>query len=313
MQCDDAKLLLPEYALGVLTEEERASVTEHIEDPLAAGGSSGCPACRRELAQWLETIAYLAEEPEAVQPPAELKEALLARMASTPQRSVGTIATKSSDAAAPWGEDLLTPRPALASSPLSARTAAWSRYLPHIAAALVTVVLGSMLARLGRDTQVASPARPADDQTANQQPGDAEANAWRRQIDQTDRALGLRGARLVSVESTPVAFSPTGPAVRSHLLYDELSEQLHLLITGIKGQTPEQSTWAWAIERKGAIDREGAVVTGTELHAMSAAYSAAVLDLPQDQYGAVELVVTLETDAEPVAPSNSVLGRIELK
>lgn len=65
------------YALGILEDEAVAQVEAHLVD---------CQECQRLLRQARATVALLALAPRQVQPPARLKQRLLARIAQEEQR-----------------------------------------------------------------------------------------------------------------------------------------------------------------------------------------------------------------------------------
>jgi anti-sigma-K factor RskA len=68
-------LLTGAYAVNGLDPDERAEFEEHL---------AGCPECATEVRGLLETTARLAES-EAIEPPARLKLAVMAQIATTPQ------------------------------------------------------------------------------------------------------------------------------------------------------------------------------------------------------------------------------------
>src|SRR5687768_769168 len=71
----EAHTLMGAYALDAVSEAERRVFEEHLE---------GCPDCVQELAELRETTALLAGE-ASVEPPAHLRDRVLAAVADTRQ------------------------------------------------------------------------------------------------------------------------------------------------------------------------------------------------------------------------------------
>ena len=71
----DAHTLIGAYVLDAVSDAERRLFEEHL---------AGCPTCAQETAELLETTAVLAGE-TAAEPPAHLRERVLASVAATPQ------------------------------------------------------------------------------------------------------------------------------------------------------------------------------------------------------------------------------------
>ena len=86
----DMHSLAGEYAVGSLTPDE----TEEYETHLAT-----CPSCREEVAEMRDIAAQLSEA-VATDPPATLRESVLAQIAQTPQRSATTAEPLRHDTAA---------------------------------------------------------------------------------------------------------------------------------------------------------------------------------------------------------------------
>jgi hypothetical protein len=70
--CDETRDLLAEHLLGTLDEVTDARVRGHLR---------GCGGCRREMAALAEGIATFSRAAHEVQPPAELRERVLASVA----------------------------------------------------------------------------------------------------------------------------------------------------------------------------------------------------------------------------------------
>ncbi|TQM78823.1 anti-sigma-K factor RskA [Saccharothrix saharensis] len=79
----DAHTLIGAYVLDAVSDAERRLFEEHL---------AGCPTCAQETAELLETTAVLAGE-TAVEPPAHLRDKVLASVAATPQLPPATTPT----------------------------------------------------------------------------------------------------------------------------------------------------------------------------------------------------------------------------
>ena len=71
MECNEVHPLLGPYTLGSLDEAERASVEEHLH---------GCPSCQADLKEHQRIAEQLPYVPTVVEPPADLKTRLMARI-----------------------------------------------------------------------------------------------------------------------------------------------------------------------------------------------------------------------------------------
>lgn len=72
-RCAEIRLLLPEFALGTLTGEERAGVLEHL---------GGCAECRRELQSLVEVGDELLVLAPMAEPPVGFESRVMERLAS---------------------------------------------------------------------------------------------------------------------------------------------------------------------------------------------------------------------------------------
>ena len=73
MKCEQAEEFLPAHALDALEGEDAAELEEHLE---------GCPACRLALEGHRRVVLHLPETVPQVDPPADLKGRLMARIDS---------------------------------------------------------------------------------------------------------------------------------------------------------------------------------------------------------------------------------------
>lgn len=80
---DDGQLAA--YALDAMAADEHADVAAHLAD---------CPACRRQLDEWTAVTARLAHVAPPVQPPAGMRERVLARATATPRLTVASPARR---------------------------------------------------------------------------------------------------------------------------------------------------------------------------------------------------------------------------
>ncbi len=123
---ESVHLLSGAYAAGALDPAERAEFEEHL---------AGCPDCAAEVRGLLDTTARLASA-EAVTPPARLKAAVLAQIATTPQLPRQATAHPSGpDGASPAADSVVVPM----------RRPGWSpaqRFLAVAAAALAVAAVG---------------------------------------------------------------------------------------------------------------------------------------------------------------------------
>lgn len=250
MTCTEIADLLPGYAVGALTEAERALVEQHLQSP--------CEACQQEARAYGDASSLLALAEPPLAPPPSVRSELLSRIEQ---------------------EARVTP-----ASLGSARHGSGRRLptLLYTAATLAAVLLGAVTARYW----------------LNPDPTDGQQIAWRERIDQTERVLGARDARLVELGSNAAESSLT------NLVYDELAGQLHVQYATTTPVAPGAARWVWA------LDAEGAPVAKARLQAIDAAFASAILDVADPRFST--LLVTEETDPEPSAPSESVVDRVDL-
>ncbi|HYT30747.1 MAG TPA: zf-HC2 domain-containing protein [Actinomycetota bacterium] len=92
MRCEDALGLLPDFALGTLSEHEEAAVRRHLR---------GCGACRADAASLDEGVAMFAEAAHAMDPPAELKHQVMTVLTEE-WKETPDVARPSRRRALPW-------------------------------------------------------------------------------------------------------------------------------------------------------------------------------------------------------------------
>lgn len=223
---------------------------------------TGCEACSRELVEINEALALLAEGEPLLAPTVELKRSLFDRI----------------DAAQ------VTVEPS-AQGESSSRSRSF--LLPWIAAGLAAVAVG--LGTYGgwwNDNGAGGSASA---------PNELAIKAWQQQIEGTNREFGLIGTTLVSL---PIQETKQG--IVSHLLVDEVANQLHIWTRPIDD---EQGTpnWVWVLNAEGRVignaaladkgDRLGAVVSLDEIGLA----------------GGCRLLLTVEADPPGAEPSEAVV------
>lgn len=77
MSHKEASVLLHEYAVGALNDEELRLVDSHL--------ATGCPECRAELREINEALILLTEADGLIDPPEGLKESVLSKVLAEPQ------------------------------------------------------------------------------------------------------------------------------------------------------------------------------------------------------------------------------------
>lgn len=125
--------LLPELALGILPEDDRTTVEQHV---------SRCPACREEFAAMARAVAALPLAAEESSPSPALKEAVMARLQLSEPESRPAMQVHAE------GPKLLPERPAGANIIRPARWA-WMVPVAAAAAALLVGAFGGYLVRGG--------------------------------------------------------------------------------------------------------------------------------------------------------------------
>lgn len=118
MNCDTVRELAPAFVLGSLTRDEEQAVREHL---------ATCGQPHPEVEAFGGIVQYFAETVELIEPPAPLKERVLAAVAAEPQprRSAATSPRVAIPVAAPSNGSARVPvaAPAVISSPVERRAA----------------------------------------------------------------------------------------------------------------------------------------------------------------------------------------------
>jgi hypothetical protein len=130
------------------------------------------------------------------------------------------------------------------------------------------------------------------------------ADAWRSRIAKSEQEFGVRGARLVSLPLRSFQKS-----VVTHLLYDSVSQQLHMWATHNPLASRTEPNWVWL------VDEEGAVVARGELHHASPGRLVAVLDIADLKAETAKVLLTVEADEPAATPSDEIVeqGVLEIR
>ncbi|TWT95347.1 hypothetical protein Pla108_34930 [Botrimarina colliarenosi] len=256
MACRDIQPLLTDYAAGAATPEERRLVETHLAE--------GCHVCTNELAALEEAAMMLFDAEPLPTPPPRLRAAVLSAIEAHPQEV----------------QPLFIERPATV-APASKPARRWQTALA-LAACLSAIAFFVNTVRNNR--------------AAPQAAIDAVAQAWRERVQESERQLGVRGAKLVSL-----SIDPFQNAVVTHLLYDSLSEQLHLWATRNPISANAEPNWAWV------LDADGAVIAKGRLAPASLGRLVAVLDIGPLETETAEVLLTVEDDVPTERPSDDVV------
>ena len=130
------------------------------------------------------------------------------------------------------------------------------------------------------------------------------ADAWQARVAKSERDFGVRGARLVSLPITSFQKS-----VVTHVLYDSVSQQLHVWATHNPLESRSEPNWAWL------IDEEGAVVARGELQHASAGRLVAILDVAALKSETAKVLLTVEDDQPAATPGDEIVeqGVLEIR
>lgn len=130
------------------------------------------------------------------------------------------------------------------------------------------------------------------------------ADAWRTRIEKSEQEFGVRGARLVSLPLESFQKS-----VVTHLLYDSVSQQLHVWATHNPLASRTEPNWVWLVEE------EGAVIARGELQHASPGRLVAVLDIDDLNAETAKVLLTVEADVPAATPSDEIVeqGVLEIR
>jgi hypothetical protein len=136
------------------------------------------------------------------------------------------------------------------------------------------------------------------------------ADTWRERVSKIEQEFDVRGARLVSL---PI--SGFKNSVVTHVLYDSVSQQLHLWATHNPLMSRTEPNRAWLLDEKGAVVARG------ELRHASGGRLVALLDVADLKSETAKVLLTIEADdsihpERPVAaPSHEVVeeGVLEIR
>jgi hypothetical protein len=146
MNCDTVRELAPAFVLGALTRSEEQAVRDHL---------ATCREPHPEFEVFGGVVPYFGETVELIEPPASLKERVLAAVAAEPQpREASTVAKRATASDARRAGDLeavpVAARPLVTSPPARAAEAVPARVGPRRASPLRWVVaIAAVLAIVG--------------------------------------------------------------------------------------------------------------------------------------------------------------------
>lgn len=130
------------------------------------------------------------------------------------------------------------------------------------------------------------------------------ADTWRTRIAKSEREFGVRGARLVSLPLRSFQKS-----VVTHLLYDSVSQQVHVWATHNPLASRTEPNWVWL------VDEEGAVIARGELKHASPGRLVAVLDIADLKAEMAKVLLTVEAEEPAATPSDEIVeqGVLEIR
>lgn len=207
MTCDDYKDLMPTYLLDDLSVEERDAVRTHLQ--------SGCPRCAGSLAEAEAILARLSLAVSPVDPPAHLRQKLLARVAASSSAAPIPInrpapSARSGRLVLPWGLG--------------------------IAASIAAILLG-MWGTRQRQTAVAVEQESA---------GRAEQNVRLKTIvqSQEDRIRRMQSpqVQVASLEGTPAQSRAVG-----RLFLDRKNHVVDFAVAGLSPPPPGKTYELWVV------------------------------------------------------------------
>jgi anti-sigma-K factor RskA len=210
MNCDERKDLLLLYAADALEAEPREEMADHL--------ATGCPRCAGAIAEAEAVLGHLAAVLEPVEPPAAVRDRLMARIAAGRERG----------AVRPVDRRPVTPdrRP---------RLEGWLR--PALAAGV-----GALVSYLAVSVPAAQARRALEAQLAAQR---ADLRELRRSMQGAEARIRILTAPAVQV----VSLSGTGaqPDARGRIFWDRARERWHLYVSGMGSPGGGKTYQLWFI------------------------------------------------------------------
>ena len=213
MNCTQIQELLPEYSLGLLTEAEAAVVDEHL--------AAGCYHCEAMLDELGEAAAIIPlTDPTAAQhlePPAELKDALMQRVQDDARHRVAEVATVPREDSVP---------------PAAKSRSRWKYVLAYAAAAAIAFVVGS---------QFTVPPQPL-----------VLSQAEREQLYQERMAQIQQSFDAEQVRLATATRSANQPHKQGAVVWDHRARQVHLFAFDLPATESSGVLQAWVVDEAGA-------------------------------------------------------------
>ena len=129
----------------------------------------------------------------------------------------------------------------------------------------------------------------------------SELEAYQQRIAETDRVLGMSRTSLVQVSA-----DARGIGTRLQLIYDEVSQQLHVLVPNEVLRDSSLDRWVWI------LDPEGNILAGSRMAPIGDDFSGTALDLSASFTRLARLVLTAAEQGTPESPTGVVLGDVSL-
>lgn len=268
MDCSEAANLIPGYVLDALTDDERATLQVHLD--------TGCTHCQREVRELNSAASLLAENLEPARPPAELRTALLDRIATESQSGEASITL-----------------PPSRSEPSSSSPATWKTYFGYAAVALVGVAIGSLVANTA---QLGTFFDGSDQDSARM------AQQWQQNLEAAEQAFGSPDAQLIGFDGVE-----SEQRFQAAVMFDRVAHQLHVITSRVPPPPAGRTLWLWL------LDKDGEVLSGSPLKAIGRERAATVIDLPELPANIHEAVISFEEQDDLNEPSGPIVERALLK
>ncbi len=224
MNCEETTEHLASYALGALDDEEQVAVQEHLK---------GCPTCRLVLEQDLQMVRELPRSVKLVDPPANLKAKLMARVDSY-EASIGRQV------------------------PAAGSGGGRRRWLPRIARALPAgafVLAGLGIALLGwtvYQAVVVNDLRDENSQLVSNVEAIMEENEQlSSDVEQQWNALTF--ATSPEVEAVSLAATDLAPSTTASLFVDPKDNKALMMAAGLNPPSPDRVYQLWMRRSDGSI------------------------------------------------------------